>query len=163
MPQTLAPLDGEQLYTLKQLASDKRAVVRRGYDSLKKWREYGAENLSGDIVYLECVLVRGIAHTSLESLQRFIAAMNSQTLDCHCLGGCLDGRRARLSDHVSRVTSGELIRNEALTPAIKSGAPADHLYYKLKWVDRKGMLRPFLVWSQVEDADAKVQKIVEGK
>jgi len=159
MPQDA--LSGETLYSLSQLCSDKRFNVRRTYRTLLLWAEEGAKNLSGDTVRLECAEVSGVKHSSFEAFQRFIAAQNAQTLKCHCLGGCLDGRMALCSDHLQRVTSGELVRGGKVSPPPGS-VPADHLYYKIQWVDSKNRLRPFLVWSQCENSEQRIRAIVEN-
>jgi hypothetical protein len=155
----LDPLTGEQLYTLNQLSLDKRFNLRRTYRTLLLWVEQGSENLSGDVVKLEATPVAGVWHSSLEAMQRFIAAQNSQTLNCRCVGGCLDGQTAKVSGHIPRVTSGQLIRDGKVNP--NGGMPADHLYFRLEWVDKKGRLRPFLVWNQCEDSEQRIQKILE--
>lgn len=152
------PHSGEQLLSLRQLAT--KLNLRRTYDTLLLWTEQGAENLSGDVVKLEYVEVSGVRHSSAEAMQRFIAAQNAQTLKCHCLGGCLDGRTALFSDHLQRVTSGELVRGGKVSPPPGS-VPADHLYYKSQWVDSKNNLRPFLVWNQCEDSEQRIRAIVE--
>ena len=159
-PQPSGPLAGEMLYTLQQIAKHKQSPLCRTYRTYDLWRSVGAENLSGDIVKLECVEVRGIQHSSLEAVQRFIAAQNSQTLKCRIIGGCLDGLTASVSDHLKRFTSGQLIRDGKVN--VKGGVPADHLYYRTTWTDRKGALCPFLVWSQCEDSEQKIRAIVEN-
>lgn len=145
----------EKLYTLKEIYSDKRNIVRRTYATLKDWMYDGAVNLSGDHVRLETWKVANVNHTSLEAIERFITAQNSLTARCQIIGGCMDGKERAISDHIERTTTAQL------SPDVVGAA--DELYQHRRYTDKFGQVRHFLVWVGVDDHDGVIKQRLEAE
>ena len=145
----------DELLPLYELA--KHINPKRSYSTLFAWTKQGAQNRSGDTIYLEHRLVAGNIHATVENVEQFLDAVNSKTIDATCYGGPLNGAQVKINESQDRVLSGEL------ADQLQGIYPADLLYLRRSFVDRYKQIRTFLVWAGVAEPEEEILKMLEGE